>query len=180
MGPNQLLLLLFLLSLSSSSSSDLLPFAGMLSLASLCARTDYPTLCLQVASTYGHAYPSPPDAVALLSMHLDMATHHTLAAAEAAAQLLPKAKKCAREEGAIRVCKSQFGDAVSDMKTVRDAVRDRDAGTTNSYLSGVITYYSTCDDAFSEIPLANPLAKEDHFLTEIVSNALALVPVALS
>ncbi|XP_074575275.1 uncharacterized protein LOC141831771 [Curcuma longa] len=153
---------------------------GLLSVADLCGRTDYSALCLYAATTYGHAYPSPPDAEALLSMHLDMAADHTRTAKAVAEELLPKAEGSGREEGAIKVCKSQFGGAIVDIETARNAVRARDAGTANSYLSGIITYYSTCDDAFTEIPLPNPFAKQDDFLSKMISNALALVPIALS
>lgn len=179
MRPHQLSLL-FIFFLLLSSSSSLRPQAGLLSLADLCGRTDYSALCLYAATTYGHSYPSPPDAVALLSMHLDMAYDHTRTAKAVAEELLPKMEDGTREAGAIRVCKSQFGGAIGDMGTVRNAVAASDAGTANSYLSGIITDYSTCDDAFAEIPLLpNPFAKQDDFLSKMISNALALVPIAL-
>ncbi|KAG6493317.1 uncharacterized protein LOC121999590 [Zingiber officinale] len=152
----------------------------LLSLADLCGRTDYSALCLYAAATYGHAYPSPPDATALLSMHLDMAADHTRTAKAVAEELLSKGDGSTREQGAIKVCKSQFGGAIGDMDTVRKAVKGGDAGTANSYLSGIITYYSTCDDSFTEIPLPNPFAKQDDSLSKMISNALALVPIALS
>ncbi|XP_042415335.1 pectinesterase 3-like [Zingiber officinale] len=158
--------------------SELQP--GLLSLADLCRRTDYPALCLDAAKAYGHAYPSPPDAAALLSMHLDMAADHTRTVKAEAEELLSKGKGSPREKGAIDVCNTQFGDAIDDTDTVREAVKGRDAGTANTVLSAIITYYDTCDDAFAEIPLPNPFAKQDDSLSKIISNALALVPIVIS
>ncbi|XP_042415336.1 pectinesterase inhibitor-like [Zingiber officinale] len=184
MRPNQLSLsfvfFLLLLLLLSSSSTAFRHLTGLLSLADLCRRTDFPDLCLDAAKAYGHAYPSPPDATALLSMHLDMAADQTRKVKAEAEELLSKGGGSPREKGAIDVCNTLFGDAIDDMDTVRKAVKGRDAGTANSFLSAIMTSYSTCDDAFSEIPLHNPFSMQDDSLSEIISNALALLPIAIS
>ncbi|KAG6490160.1 hypothetical protein ZIOFF_051445 [Zingiber officinale] len=164
----------------SGKEKENMSVPGLLSLADLCRRTDYPALCLDAAKAYGHAYPSPPDAAALLSMHLDMAADHTRTVKAEAEELLSKGKGSPREKGAIDVCNTQFGDAIDDTDTVREAVKGRDAGTANTVLSAIITYYDTCDDAFAEIPLPNPFAKQDDSLSKIISNALALVPIVIS
>ncbi|KAG6520944.1 pectinesterase inhibitor-like [Zingiber officinale] len=175
MRPNQLLPLIILLA-SSAAAAALRAHIGVIA---LCALTDYPVVCLDAAKSFGSSYPPSPDAGDLLSMHLDMAAKHTRAAkAEVEEQL--KWTENAREQGALKVCASQFGDALDDMGKARNAILVKDAGTANSMLSAVITYYSTCDDAFTEIKRANPVAKQDDALSKIISNALALGQLALA
>lgn len=177
MRPNQLLPLLLLLLLAFSYCAGAL--RSHLGVTALCARTDYPAVCLDAAKEFGSNYPPSPDAEELLSMHLDMAAKHTRAVKAAVEELLRRAAD-GREQGALKVCASQFGDALDDMGKARDAILVKDAGTANSMLSAVITYYSTCDDAFTEIPRANPVAKEDGALAKMISNALALGQLVLA
>ncbi|XP_074588036.1 uncharacterized protein LOC141843915 [Curcuma longa] len=178
MRPNQLLPLIILLAFSSAAAALRL-HAGVLGVAALCARTDYPAVCLDAEKAFGSSYPPSPDAEDLLSMHLDMATKHTRAAKAAVEEQLRRAAD-SREQGALKVCASQLGDALDDMGKARDAILVKDAGTANSMLSAVITYYSTCDDAFAEIKRANPVAKQDDALARMISNALALGQLALA
>ncbi|WOL06692.1 hypothetical protein Cni_G15426 [Canna indica] len=171
MSPNQTLLVL--LSIFSLSS---LAFAGDSS--PLCARLDCASICEYAIRTYSRNY-DKIDAMSLLSMHVDLAIDHTQAAKTGAEHYKSEHNLSHMENGATDICIEEYGDALDDLNKGRDAARAGDAGTSNSMLSAVIAYYTTCDDAFGEIPASNPMAKQDEFLRKMVNNALGLGQIAL-
>lgn len=173
-------LLLILLSLFSS----LLPFASagptnkIGEVAGICSHTDYPFLCIYASTTYGQSYLAI-DAASLLAMHIKMTVDHTQTAKAIASTFAVNPTTTPQVKQALEVCVKQYDDAFDDLATGSTAVAGHDAGTANSMLSAVISYYGTCDDAFAEIYKANPLAKQDDFLMKMVSNALALAQLIL-
>ncbi|CAL9176826.1 unnamed protein product [Musa hybrid cultivar] len=175
-----------------SLSSSLLPPASATSspgghgpckddgnIASICSHTDYVSLCINAAHTYGHAY-AVIDAASLLGMHIHMASDRTQTVKDLASHLAAKPSNSQSVKQALVICIKMYGDALDDLVKGSDAIKARDEGTANSMLSGVISYYSTCDDAFTEIPAPNPLCKQDGTLMHIVSNALALAHLIFS
>ncbi|KAJ8491474.1 hypothetical protein OPV22_013195 [Ensete ventricosum] len=175
MKPSHLLLILLTL------SSSLLPFASANNIgevASICSHTDYSFLCIYASVTYGQSY-AVIDAASLLAMHIKMTTDHTQTAKVIASTFAANPTTTPQVKQALGVCLKQYDDAFDDLAKGTAAVAGHDAGTANSMLSAVISYYSTCDDAFAEIYAANPLAKQDDFLMKMVSNALALAQLIL-
>ncbi|RRT66880.1 hypothetical protein B296_00001091 [Ensete ventricosum] len=175
-----------------SLSSSLLPLAFATSspgvhgpskhdgdIVSICSHTDYVSLCFNAAHTYGHAC-AVIDAASLLDMHIHMARDHTQTVKNLASHLAANPSTSRSVKQALGICIKLYGDALDDLVKGSDAVKARDEGTANSMLSGVISYYSTCDDAFAEIPASNPLSKQDGTLMNIVSNALAIAHLILS
>ncbi|XP_009386609.2 pectinesterase inhibitor 12-like [Musa acuminata AAA Group] len=175
-----------------SLSSSLLPPASATSspgghgpckdagdIASICSHTDYVSLCINAAHTYGHAY-AVIDAASLFGMHIHMASDRTKTVKDLASHLAAKPSSSKSVKQALVICIKMYDDALDDLVKGSDAIKARDEGTANSMLSGVISYYSTCDDAFTEIPAPNPLCKQDGTLMHIVSNALALAHLILS
>ncbi|KAG8640119.1 putative pectinesterase/pectinesterase inhibitor 28 [Manihot esculenta] len=74
----------------------------------------------------------------------------------------------------IDICKEMFDSGVTDLESSLKALKVNDKGTLNSQLSAVISYYSTCDDTYSEAGETNPLTKVTGVLTHMVANCLAL------
>ncbi|CAL9109035.1 unnamed protein product [Musa acuminata var. zebrina] len=178
MRPSHLLLILLSLFSSLLHFASAGPTNKIGEVAGICSHTDYPFLCIYASTTYGQSYLAI-DAASLLAMHIKMTVDHTQTAKAIASTFAVNPTTTPQVKQALEVCLKQYDDAFDDLATGSTAVAGHDAGTANSMLSAVISYYGTCDDAFAEIYKANPLAKQDDFLMKMVSNALALAQLIL-
>jgi len=75
------------------------------------------------------------------------------------------------------ICRENYDDAISDLQDSIRNLRKGDKATLTTNLSAVISYYSTCDDAFEEMDEKSPLTRANMILEHMVDNALSIVPL---
>jgi pectinesterase inhibitor-like protein len=72
------------------------------------------------------------------------------------------------------VCKESFDDALTSLRTSLKNLKNHDRASLNINLSAALSDYVTCDDAFSESGMGNPLGKIDALMSRMASNCLYL------
>ncbi|PON44873.1 Pectinesterase inhibitor domain containing protein [Parasponia andersonii] len=127
----------------------------------ICRRADYPAVCRAAVKGQTNPYSATQAAVKQL-------ISSTAAAKKAAS------KAGGRAAQVLGVCRENYDDALSSLRTSLGNMRAHDKGSFNSYVSAALTDYVTCDDAFSEMGLRSPLQKTNTRLRQMASNALYL------
>lgn len=125
----------------------------------ICRRSDYPAVCRSTVKGQTNPYAATQVAV------------KQLISASAAAKKV--ASKAGRSQ-VLGICKENYDDALSSLKTSLGYMRTHDKGSFNSYVSAALTDFDTCDDAFSEMGLSSPLLKTNTRLRQMASNVLYL------
>lgn len=73
---------------------------------------------------------------------------------------------------AIMDCKDMYSDALDGLQSAMDAIPNKDVGTINSMLSGVISDAVACDDGFEG--QKSPFGDYNDKLRKMGSNCLAI------
>lgn len=127
----------------------------------ICRRADYPGLCRAVVRGQRSPYAASQATVKQLIAE-------TIAAKKAAAKAAGKYRQV------LGVCKENYGDALSSLRTSLGNMKAHDKGSFNSNLSAALTDYETCEDTFSEMGIRSPLARTNTRLRQMADNGLYL------
>ncbi|KAI4372025.1 hypothetical protein MLD38_010312 [Melastoma candidum] len=113
-----------------------------------------------------------PSLISVLNAEVDACAKETKAAI-AKVEKLSKAASSG-EKKTLSICKENYEFAIDSLENVRKAISARDLGTLNAELGAVVTYASTCDDAYSESKYVSPLTEVDQTLMGLGSNCLEM------
>ncbi|KAG6536119.1 hypothetical protein ZIOFF_001163 [Zingiber officinale] len=159
----------------------LLPLPPLLNaaVAEFCKKTDYPEQCQSSAQHFlpavGEAKAAAlVDAVAFLKVQMAACRAKAEAAQSSVAALLKQPGMNPMVASTLQVCDDSYSDAFDNLDATDKAVEARDKGTINSMLSALVDDFSTCEDGFTEMQAASPLAAFDGALSKLASNCLAI------
>lgn len=74
----------------------------------------------------------------------------------------------------VDVCKENLDDAIDNLNTCLQNLKENDLASLNTNLSAALADYVTCDDSFSESGQSNPFGQIDELLRDMASNCLYL------
>lgn len=80
-------------------------------------------------------------------------------------------------KGCFKVCEEVYSDAVDFFGISRKAVKKGQLEEAKTFMSGVLSVVTTCDDGFEDKGLVNPLKKNAKDMFEISVIALAILPL---
>lgn len=141
----------------------------------VCHRTDYPDICISSVRAHLKGTANP---LSMLAAEIEDCTEKTKSAAAEVAKFAADASASPAEKMALSTCKENYGFARDSLTNAKKAIAAHDVGTLNSELSAVITFASTCDDAFVEMSVKSPLTGADRILQKLGSNCLAIAAQA--
>ncbi|KAI4340254.1 hypothetical protein MLD38_025113 [Melastoma candidum] len=144
-----------------TQSSDLI--------SQLCAKTHFADICLGSVKGFVEGAPS---LISVLNAEIDAWAEETKAAI-AQVEKLSKAASSG-EKKTLSVCKENYEFSIDSLEKARNAISACDPGTLNAELGAVVTYASTCDDAYEESKYVSPLTMVDQTLMSLGSNCLAM------
>ncbi|CAL9163397.1 unnamed protein product [Musa hybrid cultivar] len=153
-----------------SSPSTQLPIRDAVS--ALCSKTDYPDVC----SSTIQSFPPPVglvDAAVMLKLHMKACREKAQIAQSQVSALVSHPGASSKLASSLQVCSDMYDDVFDSLDTAADAMASHDKGTLDSMLSGLISDFSTCEDAFTEDSITSPMAAVDDRLTKLASNCLA-------
>ncbi|XP_041013171.1 pectinesterase inhibitor 12-like [Juglans microcarpa x Juglans regia] len=133
--------------------------AGQARAQSLCDKADYQPLCLSVIKGQTDA-------------HLALESAITVLISQSQRAKISAGKKGDSQN--LDVCKENFDDAISNLKTSLKNLKNGDMASLNINLSAALTDFVTCDDTFVESSETNPIGKTDTLLSHMASNCLYL------
>lgn len=125
----------------------------------LCQKADFKPLCRAVVKGL-----TDPRAA------LGSAIHQLIIQSRRAMRLADKHGKSEY----VDVCKESFDDAITSLGTSLKNLKKHDKASLDINLSAALSDYVTCDDAFSESGMGNPLGKIDARMRRMASNCLYL------
>ncbi|KAG6531823.1 hypothetical protein ZIOFF_005649 [Zingiber officinale] len=162
-------------------AGGLLPLPPLLNaaVAEFCKKTDYPEQCQSSAQHFlpavGEAKAAAlVDTVAFLKVQMAACRAKAEAAQSSVAALLKQPGMNPMVASTLQVCDDSYSDAFDNLDATDKAVEARDKGTINSMLSALVDDFSTCEDGFTEMQDASPLAAFDGALSKLASNCLAI------
>ncbi|RWW22447.1 hypothetical protein GW17_00013352 [Ensete ventricosum] len=153
-----------------SSPSSQLPFRDAVS--ALCSKTDYPDLCRSSIQSFPLPV-GPIDASVMLKLHMKACRVRAQIAQSQVSALVNHPGASSKLASSLQVCSDMYDDVFDSLDTAADAMASHDKGTLDSMLSGLISDFSTCEDAFAEDSITSPMAAVDDLLTKLASNCLA-------
>ncbi|XP_009402786.2 vegetative cell wall protein gp1-like [Musa acuminata AAA Group] len=153
-----------------SSPSTQLPIRDAVS--ALCSKTDYPDVCSSTIQSFP-ALVGPVDAAVMLKLHMKACREKAQIAQSQVSALVSHPGASSKLASSLQVCSDMYDDVFDSLDTAADAMASHDKGTLDSMLSGLISDFSTCEDAFTEDSITSPMAAVDDRLTKLASNCLA-------
>lgn len=140
--------------------------------SALCSKTDYPDVCRSTIQSF------PPsvglvDAAVMLKLHMKACREKAQIAQSQVSTLVSHPGASSKLASSLQVCSDMYDDVLDSLDTAADAMASHDKGTLDSMLSGLISDFSTCEDAFTEDSITSPMATVDDLLTKLASNCLA-------
>ncbi|ERN02102.1 pectinesterase 3 [Amborella trichopoda] len=150
---------------------------GVGSIGSICKHTDYPDVCLRSILPYLEANGGLPLDPAT-AFHAEVIACQTEAkvAKSIAAKMAADPTTSSDTVECLQICIENYDDALDNIDKAVAALAKKDLGTVNTMLSAALTDFSTCDDAFGELPATDsPMASYDDKLNKLSSNLLAIV-----
>ncbi|KAB2040222.1 hypothetical protein ES319_D02G068000v1 [Gossypium barbadense] len=121
---------------------------------SLCAKTEYPDLCLTTIAPF---FNGKTDIASVVEMLIKAGTEQTKQANATATKMAadPKYADDPKTISGLKGCYEMYDDALDNMQNAMDAIPVHDIGTIETMVSAAITDYGTCDDGFTRQP--NPV-----------------------
>lgn len=138
-----------------------------------CVDTENPTLC---ADTISQFLNGPFDPVKALEVEVDATFNQAKNVAETIGKLLknPSTDKKARD--ALDICNSQYGDLMDTVKEAVELIQQQNVVDAYYKFNAVISYHSSCDDAFTESPgVEMPFSKDSKTVLDLGANVLAMM-----
>lgn len=108
----------------------------------------------------------------MLEMVINACSMHAKLALAAVSKLSMGQNNARRTAMAVIDCKDMYSDALDGLQSALDAIPNKDVGTINSMLSGVISDAVTCDDGFEG--QKSPFGDYNDKLRKMGSNCLAI------
>ncbi|CAL9096294.1 unnamed protein product [Musa textilis] len=153
-----------------SSPSTQLPFHDAIS--PFCSKTDYPDVCRSTILAFQPPV-GPIDAASMLKLQMMACRKRAQIAQSQVSALVSHPGASDKLASSLQVCSDMYDDVLDSLDTAADAMASHDKGTLDSMLSGLISDFSTCEDAFAEDSITSPMAAVDGLLTKLASNCLA-------
>ncbi|MBA0710661.1 hypothetical protein Golax_009933, partial [Gossypium laxum] len=121
---------------------------------SLCAKTEYPDLCLTTIAPF---FNGKTDIASVVEMLIKAGTEQTKQANATATKMAadPKYADDPKTISGLKGCYEMYDDALDNMQNAMDAIPVHDIGTIETMVSAAITDYGTCDVGFTRQP--NPV-----------------------
>ncbi|XP_050374706.1 pectinesterase inhibitor [Argentina anserina] len=139
----------------------------------LCNNTDHSDVCISSVIPFLSARgKTSVDASVMLRMLIKACSIHAEMALAVASKLSTETNDGHGTAMAIMDCKEMYSDVLDGLQTAMNAITNKDMGTINSMLSGVISDAVTCDDGFEG--QKSPLGDVDDKLRKMGSNCLAM------
>ncbi|XP_068641774.1 putative invertase inhibitor [Aristolochia californica] len=151
--------------------------AASANLATVCKKADHQDLCYSAAKHIFKTETITPAGATKASILVTLDS--TKQAKNMATTMTVKVKsKDSMESANFNVCLQLYDDAIRNLQKSLENLSDGALSDLKINLSAVLTDYSTCDDAFAEVPgLASPLGKINSQLNMLTRNNLALASV---
>ncbi|KAL2323721.1 hypothetical protein Fmac_028100 [Flemingia macrophylla] len=140
---------------------------------SFCTGTENPSLC---ADTIGPYLDGTFDPVKALQSQINATLSKATDIAANISALLDDPATEAAALDALRICQSEYSSMVDTIKETVHLVEQQNVVDTYYKFSSVISYKSTCDDAFLESPgVHSPLADASDLLFQLGGNCLDIM-----
>lgn len=138
-----------------------------------CVDTENPALCADTISKFLNG---PFDPIRALEIEVDATFKQAKNVAETIVKLLKNPSTNKKALDALDICNSQYGDMVDAIKEAVELIQQQNVVDAYYKFNSVISYHSSCDDAFTESPgVEMPFSKDSQTLFELGGNVLAMM-----
>ncbi|XVF52429.1 hypothetical protein PTKIN_Ptkin05aG0017300 [Pterospermum kingtungense] len=113
---------------------------------------------------------------ALVPITIDMAISNATSISSKVSKLLENKDLDKYTRSCLETCCELYSDVPSDLQTAAQAVKSKDYGTANSYISEAMDAPDTCEEGFKEKEgSVSPLTKENSNFFQLTAMSLALM-----
>jgi len=142
-------------------------------LTQFCSGTDNPTLCTETIAPF---LDGSFDPVKALETEINATLQKASEIATSISKQLEDPATAKNALDALNICKSQYGDMLDSIKEALNLVSQFNVVDAYHKMSAVISYKSSCDDAYDESPgVEMPFRQEASTLFDLSGNCVTIL-----